>query len=304
MTWFFMGLGIGLLLAIPFVVAAMRYESKRVRRLELRARGAERLAELGRLTGGLAHEIKNPLSTVGLNVQLLQEDLGDWAQHSASPTTAATDQVRRIQTRFATLASEIRRLRQILEDFLQFAGRVKLHRVDADVNALVGELADFYAPQADSASIHLRLQCSAQPATAPIDTSLLKQALLNLLINATQAMGQARQAGEPSGGNDELIIRTENTRVLGQDEIHIHVTDTGPGIPADVLEKVFQPYYSTKKGGTGLGLPTARRIIEEHGGTLTVHAEPGRGTDFLVTLPVDPSPSNLDAAIAEVNRPR
>ena len=287
MTWFLVGLGIGLLLAIPFVVAAMRYESQRVRRFELRARGAERLAELGRLTGGLAHEIKNPLSTVGLNVQLLQEDLSDWVTQT-SPGTAATDQVRRIQTRFATLASEIRRLREILEEFLRFAGRVKLHRVDADVNVLIGELVDFYNPQADSVNVHLRLQLSAQPASAPIDTSLLKQALLNLLINATQAMGEARQVGGPSGGNDELIIRTENTRVLGQDEIHIHVIDTGPGITSDALEKVFQPYYSTKKGGTGLGLPTARRIVEEHGGTLTVHAEPGRGTDFLVTLPVDP----------------
>ncbi len=287
MTWFFAGLGVGLALTIPVAVVVVRHEIKRIRRLEQRARAAERLAELGRLTGGLAHEIKNPLSTVGLNIQLLQEDLGDWvAQPGTSPL--AQDQVRRIQTRFTTLANEVRRLREILEDFLQYAGRVKLHREPTDVNALVAELADFYSPQAHTASVHLRTQLSADPAQAHVDVSLLKQALLNLLINATQAMTDARESDEPSGGSDELILRTQRVKTLGQDEIHIHVTDTGPGIPVETADKIFQPYFSTKRGGTGLGLPTARRIIEEHDGTLTVHAEPGRGSDFVVALPVSP----------------
>lgn len=279
--WFCIGLGSGVLVAAPIAAAAIR----RVRRLEQRARTTDRLAQLGTLTGGLAHEIKNPLSTVGLNIQLLQEDLGDLALQIA-PDTPAQEQIGRIQRRFDSLSRETQRLRDILEDFLRFAGRVKLHRASVDVNALIGELADFFAPQAQASGIHLRTQLKAYPPTMSADTSLLKQALLNLIINAAQAMTEARQSGEPTGGCDELIIRTERTRSLGQEEIQIHVTDTGPGMEKDKLEKVIEPYFSSKKGGTGLGLPTARRIIEEHGGALDVHSEPGRGSVFKIAIPI------------------
>lgn len=284
MPWLW--IGVGFLSAVPLALVAAKIESRRVRQLERRARGAERLAELGRLTGGLAHEIKNPLSTVSLNIQLLQEDLGDLASrcHAGSPEQ---DQLGRIQRRIDSLSRETLRLRDILEDFLRFAGRVKLHRERADVHALIEELVDFYSPQAQSAMIHLRTQLTAQPSCLSIDTSLLKQALLNLLINASQAMTHARDTDQPHGGSDELLIRTDRDRVLGQDEIRIHITDTGPGITPEHISQIFQPYFSTKKHGTGLGLPTARRIIEEHGGTLSVHAEPGRGTDFTITLPTD-----------------
>lgn len=283
----------GLLFSIPLIVSAVRRETRRVRRLERQARAADRLAELGMLTGGLAHEIKNPLSTVGLNVQLLQEDL-QAVSEQAPPDSELQEPVGRIKRRLESLARQAQRLREILEDFLRFAGRVKLDRSPHDVHALINELADFFAPQAQSCQVHLRTQLSAKPPTASVDAGLLKQAVLNLLINATQAMSEAREAGLPSGGSDELIIRTERGRSLGQDEIRIHVTDTGPGIEPDKLGKVFHPYYTSKKGGTGLGLPTTRRIIEEHGGTVTVHSELGRGTDFVLTVPVNPPNNNGD----------
>ncbi|MFA9477784.1 sensor histidine kinase [Phycisphaerales bacterium AB-hyl4] len=278
------GLGLGALLALPLAIVWSRRTARRVRRLEQRARAAERLAELGTLTGGLAHEIKNPLSTIGLNIQLLQEDLNDIAEQV--PTGASSEEkFGRVQRRFGALGRETQRLREILEDFLRFAGRVELDLEATDLNALIDELTDFFEPQARAGQVNLRTQLMAQPAIAMADPSLLKQALLNLLINGLQAMAEAREKGKPHGGASELIVRTERRRPLDHDEIHIHITDTGPGMSEDVAAKVFQPYFSTKRGGTGLGLPTTRRIIEEHGGHIDVHAAVGQGTDFTIALP-------------------
>jgi signal transduction histidine kinase len=291
-AWFFAGIGVGVLLATPLVWLAMRRTERRVRQLEQRAAAAERLAELGTLTGGLAHEIKNPLSSVNLNIQLLQEDFTELARQAARaaeagaspPACLDADKLGRIQRRCDALAREVHRLRQILEDFLRFAGRVKLELTRTDLNELIRELVDFYAPQAQALGVTVRTQLAEGDLLAPADGSLLKQALLNLMINACQAMAAARAEGKPHGGATDLIIRSERESAAGQMQAVIHITDTGPGISADHLSKIFQPYFSTKKGGTGLGLPTARRIIEEHGGTLTVHSEPGTGSDFVVTL--------------------
>lgn len=284
-SYLFIGLGVGVLLSIPLAAMWSRRTELRVRKLERRARAAERLAELGTMTGGLAHEIKNPLSTVGLNVQLLQEDVNDLAQDSGL-SASHHDGLSRVQRRLESLSRETLRLRDILEDFLRFAGRVELDPQPTDVHVMIEELIDFFEPQAREAGINLRTQLSAEDATVSADAGLLKQAMLNLMINAVQAMTHAREKGEPHGGADELIVRTERGRLAGGSELRIHVTDTGPGMSEDVVEKVFQPYFSTKRGGTGLGLPTSRRIVEEHGGSLTVHADPGRGTDFMLSLPM------------------
>lgn len=284
-TFLLIGLALGILITLPFAAIWSSRTAKRTRQLEQRARSAERLAELGTLTGGLAHEIKNPLSTVGLNIQLLQEDIHELAEQ-APPGALPDDRISRVERRFASLQRETQRLRDILEDFLRFAGRVKLDRAPTDLNALVDELADFFEPQAREGNVHLRTQLTEKSATAEVDAGLLKQALLNLLINAVQAMTIARDKHQPHGGADELFIRTDQQRVLGEDRVTIHVIDTGPGIAPDAVDKIFQPYFSTKRGGTGLGLPTTRRIVEEHGGQLEVHSAPGRGTDFSVSLPI------------------
>ncbi len=283
-SYLFIGLGLGILFALPLAAAWSRRTERRVRHLEQRARAAERLAELGTMTGGLAHEIKNPLSTIGLNVQLLQEDLGHMAEDQALEPTHI-EALGRISRRLESLSRESYRLRDILEDFLRFAGRVELDLQPTDLHAMIEELVDFFEPQARQAGINLRTQLSADNPVVEADASLLKQALLNLLINAVQAMTHAREKEQPHGGADELIIRTERRRSPGGQEFCIHVIDTGPGMAEDVAEKIFQPYYSTKRGGSGLGLPTSRRIVEEHGGHITVHTAPGRGTDFMLSLP-------------------
>ncbi len=278
-TWLLIGTAIGLLLAIPLAWVWSNTTAQRVRHLEQRARAAERLAELGTMTGGLAHEIKNPLSTLGLNVQLLQEDLEQLKDTLPEPRYAA------LSRRLDALGRETLRLRETLEDFLRFAGRMELDLTPLPVNRIVDELADFFEPEAQTQGIRLRRQLAASPDTAPLDASLFKQALLNLLINATQAMANARLKEQAHGGANELLLRTERGRRDGQELIRVHITDTGPGITEDAADRIFQPYFSTKAGGTGLGLPTTRRIIEEHGGQITVHTTPGQGTSFTIELP-------------------
>ena len=273
MQWFALGIGCGVLATVPLIVFASRRTARRVRKLEQRARGAERLAELGTLTGGLAHEIKNPLSTIGLNLQLLRESIDD--------AELPTDLASRFGRRIDALTDETDRLRGILEDFLSFAGRIRLDPQPAIVNDLVEQLVDFYHAQAEASGIQLRTRLAPDAGELNLDTTLFKQALLNLLINATQAMVDARYSDKPHGGATDLILRTERTR----DGVEVHVIDTGPGIAPATIEKIFHPYFTTKKGGTGLGLPTTRRIIEEHGGSIAVHSDPGQGTDFTLHLP-------------------
>lgn len=280
---FFLGLGAGVAAAIPAAVVWTRRYVARTRRLEQRARAAERLADQATMTGGLAHEIKNPLSTINLNIQLLEEDLDQAAADAGQGPLA--ERLGRVRRRFATLGREVDRLRDTLEDFLRFAGRVELDRQPTDVNGVVRDLVDFFEPQATEAGVQVRADLAAGDLTAEIDAGLVKQATLNLLINACQAMADARAKGTPHGGADLLLIRT---RAAGGREpaVRVQVADTGPGMSPDAASRVFQPYYSTKRGGSGLGLPTARRLIDAHGGSLSLHTEPGRGSEFTIELPV------------------
>lgn len=282
MALFWTGLAVGVGLTIPLVFLFGRRTVRRMEQLYERARAAERLAEIGTLTGGLAHEIKNPLSSVNLNIQLLQEDLQDLAERVSEPTDNV-DRIGRIRRRFDALARETQRLRDILEDFLQFAGRIRLDRTSVDINQLISELVDFFEPQAAGMGVRVHAHPTVDLPKVELDEGLFKQALLNLMLNACQAM--EHQTNEDSeAAARELIVRSLAV-AGGSDSVEVHVTDTGPGIPPEAMDKLFQPYYSTKKGGTGLGLPTSRRIIEEHGGTIRVHSELERGTDFVITLP-------------------
>lgn len=284
MNWFFLGIAVGLLLAIPGAWLFSRRTERRVMELEREARSNERLAEQATMTRGLAHEIKNPLSTIGLNVQLLQEDAAD-IERAAEDQPEIKEQAGKVRRRLGTLGREAVRLRETLEDFLRFAGRIELDIQPTDINALVDELGVFFEPQASEAGIKLRCQLDASPPTAKADPSLLKQATLNLMINATHAMSDAKKDGKPHGGGNELILRTSRTAGKDGSKLCIHIIDTGPGIADDVRGKLFEPYFSTKRTGTGLGLPTTRRIIEEHGGELKLHTELGKGSEFTIELP-------------------
>jgi signal transduction histidine kinase len=258
-----LGFLFGFAVCLALAAVAGLYVYRRFILLERRTRHAERLAELGTLTGGLAHEIKNPLSTVQLNLQLLAEDI--------TPDNPAHP---RIATRLSVVQRETTRLRAILDDFLRYAGKLEVERQPTDLNDLLQDLYDFFTPQAQLQKVRLRLRTTPAPLTAPVDPKLIKQAVLNLMLNALQAM--------PEGG--ELILGTNCDH--DDHRACIHVTDTGKGIPEKDVGKIFQAYYSTKKGGTGLGLAMAHRIVQEHGGQITVNSELGKGTDFTLRLPL------------------
>ncbi|TVQ52907.1 MAG: two-component sensor histidine kinase [Phycisphaerales bacterium] len=272
-----LGVVIGSAAMLPLVHIMRRRAEVRARNAERRAHEAERLAELGSMTSGLAHEIKNPLSTIGLNAQLLGEAIED--------SELPPDQRERLRRRVDALGREAERLGRILTDFLQFAGRMQLDPQPRNLGELVDELADFFLPQCHRAGVTLRTTMPDESIEVALDERLFKQALLNLLINAVQAMTPADEriglrAEESERRPRELMIRVEGD----DEEARVHVTDTGPGIESERLKEIFHPYVSHKRGGTGLGLPTTRRIVEEHGGRLTVHSEPGQGSDFVIHL--------------------
>lgn len=270
--WYFiLGSAVGVILMLPLGRLLLRRGEQRARNAERRARDSERLAELGSMTSGLAHEIKNPLSTIGLNAQLLLEAVAD--------SQLPTDERDRLLRRLQSLSREVERLSGILSDFLQFAGRMKLDPQRCDLVRIVDELSDFFHPQCDQAKVRLRTQAPDKPIWIEVDESLLKQALLNLMINAMQAMSVERTKDDAPPR--ELILRVDTD----EREARVHVIDTGPGISAEKLPHIFRPYVSHRTGGTGLGLPTARRIVEEHGGRLLAHSEIGRGSDFVIHLP-------------------
>lgn len=246
-----------------------------------RAEKLEKLAELGVLTGHLAHEIRNPLSTIKVNLQLLSEDIGALvkAQKNRGPgeDVGGEEQVQSYQRqlrKIETVIKETDRLAEKLSDFLRYAGRMEMHPIRCDVNEIVDDLIDFYRPQALSKQVYIRESLSKTAPICRVDEDFLKQALLNLFINAAQAM-------ESNGGGD-LIVRS----TVRGDEVEIAVIDTGEGIAADEQEKIFDAYFTTRPGGTGLGLPTCRRIIEEHEGHIDLHSEEGKGTSFTIVLPL------------------
>lgn len=234
----------------------------RRKNLRDRSSGISELEQLSRLTGGLAHEIKNPLSIIKINLKLISEALDDKDERNI-----------RAANKIATVRKETERLEQILEDFLRFIKKTELHLSSFDINKVVTDIIDFYSPQAFSHSITVRSSLAGESLICRADADMLKQVLLNLFINAQQAM--------PDGG--ELMLRTQKN---GSNAVII-VSDTGRGIEPENLVRIFDAYYSTKPGGSGLGLSTSKKIIEAHNGSIRVDSVPGKGTSFTIQLPLE-----------------
>jgi signal transduction histidine kinase len=219
-------------------------------------------AEIAQLAGGLAHEIRNPLSTMCLNLDLLAEDF----------QKAETPRDRRVLQKIERLRRESQRLQNILEEFLRFARIGELRRQPADLNEIVDEMRDFCEPQAATQGIVIRTLYAADLPRVNLDVDLFKQALLNLILNAEHAM--------PDGG--ELILQTRREASWSV----LDVIDTGIGMTEEVRSHVFEAFYSTRPGGSGLGLPTTRKIVEAHAGTIHVQSVAGKGSQFTIRLPV------------------
>lgn len=221
----------------------------------------QQYAELAELAGGFVHDLKNHLSTLRLNLQLLAEDFQE----------PQNQRERRALDRILRLQNECQRLVDISNEFLRFARVTDLELAPTNLAEVVEELTDFFGPMARAANIEIKSYIPADLPPVALSRDMFKQALLNLLLNAQQAM--------PAGGEITLMARAEPDGLL------FDVIDTGRGMSPEVLAKAFRPFYSTRSGGSGLGLPTTRKIIEAHGGTIDVQSELGHGTKFTIRLP-------------------
>lgn len=228
---------------------------------EERQRLQSQYAEIATLAGGLAHEIKNPLSTIALNLELLAEDVegGDLPRD------------RRMLQKIQKMQQECGHLETILRAFLQFARLGELKPMPSDLNQVVRDFIAFYQPQANESGIEISPHLAADLPQVNIDVSLMRQVLMNLALNAQQAM--------PEGGLLELQTYVRD------DHVHLDFIDTGIGMDDETAARIFQVFFSTKSGGSGLGLPTVRKIVEAHNGDISCESEVGRGTRFTISLP-------------------
>ncbi len=225
----------------------------------------ERLATVGRMSAQITHELRNPLSSIGLNSELLMEEL----DHGGGGTPEARELLQ-------SITREVERLREITEEYLHFARPPRPEPVPLDLNQVAGELIEFVRSEMEKSGVKIRLDADRAARPAVADPNQLRAALLNLLRNGREAL-------EPGGGG-HIVVRV---RTLGNDAT-LEVIDDGPGMTADALEHLFEPFFSTKAQGTGLGLSMVRSILQSQHGTVAVVCPPGGGTTVRLGLPLAP----------------
>lgn len=229
---------------------------------EMRNRRLENLASLTNLAATVAHEIKNPLGSISIYVQLLRKALGKNGLSDDPSMKKSLDVVE----------EEIERLNKIVVDFLFAVRPLRFDFAPVDMNALIRSLADFFSEEANAAGVTITLDLSEGLLPVWGDDRFLRQMFINLVKNSLSAV--------MSGGIIRIRTRHE------EDTLIITVEDNGTGIPEDQLQKVFEPYFTTKIDGTGLGLAMTYKVVKEHGGDIRVQSELGLGTCFTITLPV------------------
>lgn len=220
-------------------------------------------SEIATLAGGLAHEIKNPLSTMSINLELLTEDLDSLEVPAKHRMLKKVESVQR----------ECKHLQEILDAFLQFARAGKLALGEANLNDLVSDFIDFFRPQAREAQIEISPHFDADLPPIMVDKASFRQVLMNLALNVIQAM-------PPEGG----LIELQTYQKEGM--VYLDLIDNGKGIDEKVKSRMFDVFFSTKAGGSGLGLPMVKKIIDAHHGTIECDSEPGRGTRFTIAFPI------------------
>lgn len=229
--------------------------------LEEKLNSSERAAALGRLTQAVAHEIRNPLNVINLSVD------------HVSTKFAPEDESKRRQFAqiLSSLKDEVSRLKQMVNDVLNYGRPAHMSVETIDLQELIEETISLLRPQAAEQNINVTIERDSEPLRIIGDADRLKSCFSNITINALQAM--------PAGGNLTARVRRSDGFV------EVSVTDTGIGINNESLNKVFEPYFSTKKTGFGLGLAVTKKIVDEHRGSIEVLSDPGRGTTFTVRLP-------------------
>jgi signal transduction histidine kinase len=232
-----------------------------VKALEAEVAHRERLSALGNLAATVAHEIRNPLNAISMGLQRLKIEF----QPTEDP-----DQYSHLNE---LMLGEARRLNSIVEQFLSLARPVEVKAEALPLQEILKELAALEESHARQSSVRIRVVAAPNLPALKADPNHLTQVLLNLMLNGLQAM--------PHGGTLTLEAKTSNSNFI------IAVTDTGTGIAPENLSRIFEPYFTTKAQGSGLGLAISRRIIEAHGGTITVSNQAGGGCRFEITLPLN-----------------
>jgi len=241
--------------------ATLQWEIAERQRLEREALRAQHFLLLGRLAASVSHEIRNPLSAITLHVELLQEEL-----RQPSPNNAEV-----IAQSFTEITTQLGRLHNLVQDYLSLARVATIERTPQDLGAAVETWAHEWQPLAAAQGVTLQLEGLTTLGQAVFHANTLHRVVLNLVHNALDAM--------PQGGT--LTLAGQGTAT----QVQLHVRDTGNGIPAAQLPHIFEPLYTTKPEGTGLGLYIVREIITAHAGEITVQSVEGDGTTFLLTLP-------------------
>ena len=217
--------------------------------------------ELAELAGSLAHEMKNQLSVIHMNIGLLGEDMAEWE----------TPQSRRSIERVEIVTEQCERMEGLLRDFLNYATLRDIDLVSGSLNDQIDTVLRAYSADARSRGVEIQRFLDANLPAIALHSDSLQAALMNLVKNALEA----------TDAHGQLIARTYTTK----NSVALELIDTGRGIENNTILRMFEPFYTTKEGGSGLGLPTARKIVEAHGGRIAVDSAVGRGTKFTLEFP-------------------
>jgi signal transduction histidine kinase len=233
-------------------------DAESVHRIEDEIELSRRLAAIGRLTSGVAHEVKNPINAIVVHLEVMRQKLKE-----IDPDT---------KRHIDVISSEIQRLDRVVQTLVDFTRPVELRLNEIDLRKLVDEVVMLANPAAEQHRVKIERQPVTELLTTRVDADLVKQAVLNIVINGVQAM--------PEGGELRLSLKREPDTVL------LTIRDQGPGIPTDIRDKVFNLYFTTKKGGSGIGLAMAYRVVQLHHGSLEFTSVAGHGTTFYLRFPL------------------
>lgn len=242
--------------------------NKQLRRAEAEARRSERLAALGQMSAGLAHEIRNPLGVIKGSAEILSQKLT-----GAQPLAAELA---------GYISSEVDRLNALVARFLDFARPMRIEARPHQISAIVDRALDSVEHQLPNAGVRVERDYAPGLPSLMVDEQLCERVFINLIQNAFQAMDGDQGAAE---ARLRLAIRAEN--VSDHKGVDVIVEDTGPGVKHELREQIFNPFFTSKKDGVGLGLAIVAKILDEHGGTIRLEESP-RGARFRVFIPCQP----------------